>query len=157
MCAEPLNPEDPPAPEQPGAATGGESEPGPEPEPQAGFPTSDERLYGMLCHLLGLAGLTGIPGANVIGPLVIWLSKRETSTFVDDQGKEALNFQISLAIVVWALFILSVPLMMVFIGFLLWPLGILIGIGGMVFSVLAALEANKGVLYRYPITFRFLH
>jgi len=55
----------------------------------------DARLWGMLAHLLALSGLVGIPLGTVIGPLIIWLIKRQEIPFVDDQGKESLNFQIT--------------------------------------------------------------
>jgi len=59
--------------------------------------TKDDRTWAMLCHLSGLAGYV-VPFGNIFGPLIIWLIKRDQSWFVDDQGKEALNFQISWAI-----------------------------------------------------------
>jgi uncharacterized protein len=110
--------------------------------------TKDDRTMGMLCHLLALAGLV-IPFGNVLGPLVIWLMKKDQSWFVDDQGKESLNFQISLTIYM----IIAGVLVFVLIGILLLPL---IGIAGLVLTVIAALKANEGVTYRYPATIRLI-
>ena len=102
----------------------------------------------VLCHLLSLAGLTGIPFANVLGPLILWLIKRNESPSVDAHGKESLNFQISMTI--WLL--LCVPLMFVFVGFVVAAVLVVLAI---VWVVLAALEASKGGFYRYPLTIRF--
>src|SRR5690242_11127927 len=86
-----------------------------------GQPTlsSDERNWAMFCHLAGLAGfLPVIPFlGNVIGPLVLWLVKREQYPFVDDQGKEALNFQITMLIAT----ILAMLLIPVLVGIVLLP------------------------------------
>jgi uncharacterized Tic20 family protein len=59
--------------------------------------TKDDRTWAMLCHIAGLAGYV-IPLGNIFGPLIIWMIKKDQSWFVNDQGKEALNFQISLTI-----------------------------------------------------------
>jgi uncharacterized Tic20 family protein len=106
-------------------------------------PDKDSVTMGMLCHLLGIF-------TWFIGPLIIWLMKKDTSPFVDDQGKEALNFQIFAAIAC----LVCIPLVMI-------PcLGILVLIGlhitRAVFGVIASVESNKGVAYRYPLTIRFI-
>lgn len=106
------------------------------------------RQWGMFCHLAALAG-TLIPLGNVIGPLVVWLMKKEEFAFVDDQGKEALNFQLSVTIY---LFVAAI-LVFVIVGiFLLLALAV----GALVLMVIAAMKANEGVAYRYPLTIRFL-
>src|SRR5262245_10976235 len=56
---------------------------------------NNARLWGMLAHLTALSGLIGVPFGHILGPLVIWLIKRQEIPFVDDQGKESLNFQIT--------------------------------------------------------------
>ena len=107
-----------------------------------------ENDWGMFCHLAALAGFV-VPFGNIIGPLVIWLIKKDESEFVNDQGKESLNFQISITIYA----IVSALLMLVVIGiFLLVAVGIL----SMVFIILAAIKANNGEKYRYPLTIRFI-
>ncbi len=84
-----------------------------------------------------------------MGPLLVWLIKKDQSPFVADQAKEALNFQIAVTI---ALLISAVSIF-VCIGVILVPV---VFIGSIVFSIIAALEANKGVYYRYPYTVRFI-
>ena len=64
----------------------------------------DERMWAMFCHLSSFA--------HIFGPLIIWLIKREEMPLVDDQGREALNFQISITI--YAL--ICVPFMFVLVG-----------------------------------------
>lgn len=118
----------------------------PQPQEQT---DKDSRLYGMLCHLLALAGFIGIPFGNILGPLIIWLMKKDQYPFVDDQGKESLNFQISLTIYG----IVSGILTMVVIGFLLLA-GVYVF--GLVMVIIAAIQANQGVAYRYPLTIRFI-
>jgi len=108
----------------------------------------EERTMGMLCHLLALAGYV-IPFGNIIGPLILWLVKKDQFPFVNDQGKEALNFQISITIYA----IVSAILAMVVIGI---PLLIAVGIFGLVEIVLASVKANQGIPYRYPLTIRFI-
>ena len=103
---------------------------------------------GMLCHLLALTGLV-IPFGSLIGPLVIWLIKKDEMPFVDDQGKESLNFQIT----VFLAFIVSFALIFVVIGILLMPIVI---IGAIVMVVIASIKANEGVHYRYPFTLRLI-
>lgn len=107
------------------------------------------RTWGMLCHMLAFTGFVGIAFGNILGPLVFWLVKKDECPFVDDQGREVLNFQISLTI--YAL--VAIPLCLILVGFLL--LGA-IWIGGIVLTIIGALRAGKGERYRYPLTIRFL-
>ncbi|MGN6507721.1 MAG: DUF4870 domain-containing protein [Tepidisphaeraceae bacterium] len=108
----------------------------------------DAKLWGMLAHLSALAGLV-IPFGFVIGPLVVWLVKKNEFPFVDDQGKESLNFQITVTIAL----VVSFLLIFVLVGFLLLPV---VGITALVFCVIAAVQANNGVRYRYPLSIRFI-
>jgi uncharacterized protein len=110
--------------------------------------SKDERLWGMLCHLTAFSGYL-IPFGSVLGPLVVWMIKKDEIPFVDDQGKESLNFQLTMLIAV----IVSVVLMFVLIGFVL--LGVLI-IFQIIVIIMAAIKANDGVKYRYPYTIRFI-
>ncbi len=110
--------------------------------------TKDERTMAMLCHLLALSGYV-IPFGNIIGPLIIWLLKREQSWFIDDQGKESLNFQISLIIYS----IIAGLSILVLIGIVLLPLILL---AGLILVIVAAIKANEGVAYRYPFTIRLI-
>ena len=102
----------------------------------------------MFCHLSVLIGYV-IPGASLLAPLVIWLLKREEMPFVDDQGKESLNFQITMFIG----FIISFILAFLVIGFLLM---ILLAIFDLIMVIMAAMKANEGVRYRYPYSLRLI-
>lgn len=119
------------------------------PAPSApGSPTAEEKQWALFAHLSALIGFI-IPFGSIIGPLIIWQIKKNEMPFVDDQGKEALNFQITMAIAVLA----CIVLMVVLIGFLLiWIVGLL----DLVFIIIAALAANNGQAYRYPFTLRLV-
>ena len=104
-------------------------------------PTSDDRTMGMLCHLLGIIGF--------IGPLIIWLVKKDTSPFVNDQGKEALNFHLTLLIGI----LVGIATSCIGIGLFILPA---VWICGVVFSILGAMKANQGIAYRYPFNIRFI-
>ncbi|WP_138756147.1 DUF4870 domain-containing protein [Paenibacillus sinopodophylli] len=107
----------------------------------------EEKTYGMLAHLLAFSGII-IPLGNIIGPLVIWLLKKDQSSYVDMQGKESLNFQISNMIYS----IVSGLLIFVIIGFVTTPL---LFIFWLVFTIIASIRASEGNGYRYPLTIRF--
>jgi len=109
----------------------------------------DERNWGMFCHLAGFAGII-IPFGSVIGPLVIWLIKRDEMPFVNYNGKEALNFQITYMVA----FLVSVVLMSVVIGFLMMAV---VGIAWLVFTILAISHSSKGEYYRFPYIFRVIN
>lgn len=114
------------------------------------MPSSSERTWGMLCHLSAF-GLFVFPAfGNLIGPLIIWLVKKDESTFVDDQGKEVLNFQISATIYLFVTGFLSFLL----IGI---PFLVALGIFWFVIVIVAAVQANEGKPYRYPLTIRFIN
>jgi uncharacterized Tic20 family protein/DNA-directed RNA polymerase subunit RPC12/RpoP len=123
---------------------------GTQPPPAGPRPLSekDARMWAMLCHLGGLAGYV-VPFGNIIAPLVIWLTQKDKSWFVDRHGKEALNFQISWTI--WA-FIAAV-LVLVIVGICL---AVAISIAKLILIILAAVAANDGKFYQYPLTIRFL-
>ena len=107
-----------------------------------------ERTMGMLCHLLALCGFV-IPLGYIIGPLVLWLVKKEGMPFVDDQGKESLNFQISVTIYGAGAFLLS----LIGIGIVL---GVAVAVFWLVMVIIATVRANNGERYRYPLTIRLL-
>jgi uncharacterized Tic20 family protein len=113
----------------------------------------------MFAHLSALAGglLTSAIGGwgFFIGPLVIWLMKKDTMPFVADQAKEALNFNITVSGIFVILLILS--LLTLGIGFLVTaPIMLIIGIAALVFIIIAAMKANQGIAYRYPLTLRLV-
>jgi len=110
--------------------------------------SKDERTWGMFCHLIAFSGFI-IPFGSIFGPLVIWLIKKDEMPFVDDQGKESLNFQLTMLIA----FIISFILVFVLIGFIL--MGILL-IYEIIVLIIASIKANDGVKYRYPYVIRFI-
>ena len=122
----------------PGVSTGG----------TAAVASQDEKTWAMFCHLSALAGFI-IPFGHLIGPLVIWQMRKDVFPLVDDQGKESLNFQLSLTIY----YLVSAVLIIVLIGFVL-----LIGLGifSLVMIIIAGINANTGTRYRYPMTIRFV-
>ena len=129
------------------------------PPPPTGVPSAEEKQWAMFAHLSALAGalLTSVwfCWGAFVGPLIIWLIKRETMPFVNDQGKEALNFNITLAIVGLVLLVLTI--MTLGLGLLITiPAGIIVGIGWLIFTVIAAIKASEGVAYRYPISLRLI-
>jgi len=103
----------------------------------------------MLCHLLTI--FTGF-----IAPLIIWLIKKDTSPFVDHHGREALNFQFTVFIVMMALSFITFILMFILVGVLLIPVIFALGILVLVAEIMACVAANKGEWYRYPFSFRIL-
>lgn len=126
----------------------------------AGGIPAQERQMAMFAHLSALlggiitAGWAGSIGCFV-GPLVIWLVKKDTMPFVDDQGKEALNFNITVAIAFFALFVLGIVTLG--IGFAIaLPLMLIIGIAWLVLTIIASIKANEGVAYRYPFALRLI-
>ncbi|HEX2865771.1 MAG TPA: DUF4870 domain-containing protein [Ignavibacteriales bacterium] len=108
----------------------------------------DTKLWGMLCHLSALLMFV-IPFGNIIGPLVVWLLKKDTAPFVNDQGRESLNFQISMTIYIF----IALILMLLVVGIMLL---ILLGIAELVLIIVASVQANDGKSYRYPFTMRFI-
>jgi uncharacterized protein len=117
--------------------------------------TQEQKTWGMIAHLSALIGFL-IPFGNVLGPLVVWLIKKDTMPFVDDQGKEALNFNITVAIVVAGLMVVGTVLLVILIGFLFYILAGIIGIAALVFMIIGGIKANEGVAYRYPYIFRLI-
>jgi uncharacterized Tic20 family protein len=131
----------------------------PTPPPILSVPSTQEKQWALFAHLSAILGaiVTGhIFGIGCfLGPLIIWLVKRDTMPFVADQGKEALNFNITLAIVGAALF--ALVLLTFGLGIILAiPAGAVVAIGWLVFTVIAAIKASEGVAYRYPITLRLV-
>jgi hypothetical protein len=107
---------------------------------------ADEKMMGMLAHILGAV-------TSFLGPLIIWLIKKDESPFVNDQGKEALNFQITIVIGYVVAMILSfIP----FVGCVTMIVIPALGITSLIFGILGGLDANKGNAYRYPFALRLI-
>lgn len=117
----------------------------------------EEKTFGMMCHLSALALFVLPSFGNIFGPLIIWLIKKDQSAWLDRQGKEALNFQISIVIYVFAAFFLMFLLAITVIGI---PLAVLIGIGlaafWLIMVIVASIEVNNGKDFRYPLNIRFI-
>lgn len=120
------------------------------------IPESDARLWAMFCHLGGLATLIPFPLANIIVPLIVWLAKRHDHPYIDEQGRESVNFQITmvlcLAVIVAAVFILKALL----IGYLLIWVPALVPIAQVAGSIVGAIRAYDGEDFRYPLILRFV-
>ncbi len=104
-------------------------------------PTSDERTMALLSHALTL-----IPGIGFLAPLIIFLIKKDESAFVAASAKESLNFQITLYIVIIALFITVIGILLV------WIIGIL----ALVLVIVASVKTSEGKLYKYPLAIRLI-
>lgn len=107
-----------------------------------GAPSKDETNMAMLTYILAI--FTGF-----IGPLIIWLMKKDQSAFLNDQGKEVLNWCITLVLGFIVCFVLAFVVIGVFLMPVLWVLNI-------VFCIMGAVKASKGIAYRYPFALRLL-
>jgi uncharacterized Tic20 family protein len=112
-------------------------------------PSAEERNWAVAAHLSALAGaiVTGL--GIVLGPLVVWFIKKDQMPFVDDQGKEALNFQITMFIAG----LVCSALVFVLIGI---PLLIGLAIFDLICIIMAAMKAANGEAYRYPVNLRLI-
>ena len=117
----------------------------PPPAPE-GEPTADQKTMAMLAHLLGIVSW-------FIGSLIIWMINKDKTdaAFVVDQAKEALNFQLTVTIAYFVATILAI--ITLGIGSLLFPV---IGLAALILCIMAGIEANKGVAYRYPFAIRLI-
>ena len=107
-------------------------------------PNSDEKNIATVTHLAGTV-------FSFIPALIVWILKKDDSAFIADQAKEALNFQISIAI---AMFVSTTILTWVGIGFLLMPI---IWVANIIFCIVAAVATSKGETYRYPLCLRLIN
>ncbi len=105
----------------------------------------DARLWAMLCHIAGIVG--------PLGPLILWLIKKEEIALVKDQGREALNFQITVLLACIATWALTLTVVLACLSLILL---LAIAVANIVFIILAAIQANKGVAYRYPVCLRLI-
>ncbi|HEV7623604.1 MAG TPA: DUF4870 domain-containing protein [Amnibacterium sp.] len=113
---------------------------------------SDERLWATLIHVGGII-------IGFISPLIGYLVLKDRSSFVREHSRTALNFQITMAAAQIANIILGIILGIVTLGFWLfaqWLISIAIWVVVVVFSIVAAIAANKGELYKYPLSIEFI-
>ena len=107
------------------------------------------RIWGTLCHLTALIVMTGIPFGHILGPLVVWLLKKNRYPFVNDQGKESLNFQLSMtlyAFVAALLIFVNIGAIMLF--------GLVVG--NLILVIIASVKAFNGETFHYPFKIRFI-
>ena len=109
-------------------------------------PTSDDRVLAMLSHLLAI-----IAGLGFMPPLVIWLLKKDdpNASFVTENAKESLNFQLTVLIL---LLVFSILIIVVIGIFLIWALEI----ANLVLVIVATVRSNEGKIYRYPFNLRLI-
>lgn len=107
-----------------------------------------ERNWAMFCHLAAFAGFL-FPFGGIVGPLVCWLSKRDESTWINENGKASLNFQLSMLLYI----VLAIPLIFIVIGIVIIAF---LAVLNIVFIVVASVRASKGEEFRYPLAIPFI-
>jgi uncharacterized Tic20 family protein len=110
--------------------------------------TETERNWSMLCHLSAFAGFF-FPFGGIIGPLICWLSHKDESEWINLNGRNSLNFQLSILLYI----VLAVPLCFIIIGF---PIIAVLCILKIVCVIIASVKAPKGELFRYPLAIPFV-
>jgi hypothetical protein len=115
-----------------------------------------ERTWAMLCHLTAFVVLLGVPFGNILGPFIVWIFKKNDYPRVDEQGKESMNFQISMTIYTVITLLIAVSLTPVLIGFLFYPLAGIIVAADFILTVIATVRASNNVPYRYPLSLRLI-
>jgi uncharacterized Tic20 family protein len=116
--------------------------------------TSEEKNWGMACHLSSLLGYVIAPSCHILGPLVVWLIKRNDSAFVDMQGKDSLNFHLSLTVYAIIGLLMFFTLILAIPAMILWAL---LWLMGTICSIIGAVKASNGETYQYPFSIRFLN
>ncbi len=106
-------------------------------------------MWAMFCHLAGLCAFVIPFVGNIVGPLILWQIKKDEYPFIDEQGKEAVNFQISMLLYC----IVAGVLCFACIGFVLL---VIVGVADTLFAIIASIKAGNGQHYRYPLTIRFV-
>jgi uncharacterized Tic20 family protein len=107
-----------------------------------------ERTWAMLCHLSALAGFF-FPFGGIIGPLICWLSRKDESAWVNVNGRNSLNFQLSMLLYI----VLAIPLCFIIIGI---PIIMMLGTLKIICIIIASVQASKGQLFRYPLIIPFI-
>ena len=110
--------------------------------------TNEAKNWGALCHAAALLGLFPLVGfGHIVGPLIVWLVKRNDHPYIDEQGKESINFQISVMIYGILLFCIVIGI----------PLLLVLAVADLVLVIVAAVKASNGELYRYPFCLRLIN
>jgi len=111
-------------------------------------PDANAKQWGMISHISALVQLVSIP--SIVGPLVVWLLKKNEHPFINDQGKEAVNFHITVLI---AAVVLTPTICLAGLGIILL---IALAIAALILSIVGGMKANEGIAYRYPWTLRLV-
>jgi uncharacterized Tic20 family protein len=120
-----------------------------ESKPAAEVDMREVRRWAMICHLVALVGLLGNGLGFLIAPLIVWLLKRDEHPLIDEQGKESVNFQITMFLAI----LVGVLLALVLIGFAIIAVAVILMIA---LPIVAAVKTSNGESYRYPLTIRFV-
>ena len=134
-------------------------QPAEQPQVTQADPSKDEINMGMLAHLLGFL--------YIVGPLIIWLMKKDESKYVEEQAREALNFQIAIALglmaggILYGMFAIGIVIGGLGRGAFLIVSLVLVAIWALlvvnlVFVIIASIEASKGIRYKYPVNLRLI-
>ena len=108
-----------------------------------------DKKWGMITHLAAFSALI-FPLGLVIGPLIVWLLKKDDSRFLYKQGRNAINFQLTILLIAFVITIFSAlfrPLVLV---------AVLVGITGLIFAGIAATKANNHITYHYPFSLKLI-
>jgi uncharacterized Tic20 family protein len=116
---------------------------------QTSTSSSDVRMWNVLSHATALAGFFVPWAGHILGPLIVWLVKRNDSPEIDQNGKESLNFQISMLIYN----VIAGVLCLVLIGFVILAI---LHILNLVLVIIASIQASEGKFYRYPLAIRLI-
>lgn len=115
-----------------------------------------ERTWAMWCHMSALAGVAFPAFGCVLGPLIVWQMKRGEFPSLDEHGKEAFNFQLSILIYLLGGSVLTFIGMFFCVGWLLIPVLVAMHYGAIIFGIIAGIKANEGAMYRYPVNLRLI-
>lgn len=118
------------------------------PQPAAPLTEAEDKQWASFAHFGGVLG--------ILPALIIWLIFKDRGAKTNVEGKEALNFQITVTIAQVVLWILGTVLAIVFIGFLFYFLGFVVWVLTVIFSILGGVKVNGGGSYRYPVSIRFI-
>ncbi len=124
-------------------------------EPPVTGLSAEEKQWGMFAHLSGVVAVW-MAGLGFLGPLIVWLIKKDQMPFVNDQGKEALNYQINVLVLLAVLGPISFVLAIFTLGVILLPVGLAFVVLAIVMPIIAAMKANAGEAYRYPYIIRVI-
>jgi hypothetical protein len=116
-------------------------------QPSEGDPS--QYKWGMVIHLSALIGLL-LPLGLVLGPLLVWMLKKNDGKFFDEQGKKAVNFQLTILLLAFMFALLGIVIKPLF------ALAFVTGIAGILFAIIAGINVNSNGDYNYPFSFNFI-